>query len=97
MCLTDKVKFWVVPVLSANLHEARGYNRLAALARGEVLVFMQVREGTGRLAGGEVLSGNMWLQPPGCPCTGGEVLVFMQVREGAGRLAGGEVLSGKHA
>lgn len=34
---------FVVPVFSANLHEARGYNRIARLARGKYLVVWQVR------------------------------------------------------
>ncbi|GIL65006.1 hypothetical protein Vafri_18839 [Volvox africanus] len=33
---------FVVPVFSANLHEARGYNRAARLARGKYLVLWQV-------------------------------------------------------
>ena len=33
---------FVVPVFSYNLHEARGYNRLANLARGDVVVILQV-------------------------------------------------------
>ena len=33
---------FVVPVFSYNLHEARGYNRLASLARGDVVVIVQV-------------------------------------------------------
>ncbi len=33
---------FVVPVFSNNVHEIRSYNRLAALARGSVLVMLQV-------------------------------------------------------
>ena len=33
---------FVVPVFSFNLHETRGYNRLAGIARGEVIIILQV-------------------------------------------------------
>ncbi len=33
----------VVPVMSYNVHELRAYNRLASLARGRILVLLQVR------------------------------------------------------
>ena len=36
---------WVVPVLSANVHEIRAYNRLAGLARGRIMIILQVRIG----------------------------------------------------
>ncbi|KXZ52872.1 hypothetical protein GPECTOR_8g253 [Gonium pectorale] len=32
---------FVVPVMSYNVHELRGYNRLAGMARGKILVFLQ--------------------------------------------------------
>lgn len=32
----------LVPVFSANVHEARGYNRAARAARGKYLVIFQV-------------------------------------------------------
>lgn len=35
---------FVVPVFSFNFHEARGYNRLAGLARGDVVVILQVKK-----------------------------------------------------
>jgi hypothetical protein len=34
----------VIPVLSHDVHEIRAYNRLARLARGEVLVLLQVSQ-----------------------------------------------------
>jgi hypothetical protein len=34
--------FTVTPIFSPNLHEARGYNRGAHVARGQFLVFLQV-------------------------------------------------------
>ena len=33
----------VVPVFSGNVHEVRAYNRAAGLARGRLMVFLQVR------------------------------------------------------
>lgn len=33
---------FVVPVFSHNIHEARSYNRMASLARGKYLIFLQV-------------------------------------------------------
>uniref|UniRef100_A0A7S0R483 Glycosyltransferase 2-like domain-containing protein n=1 Tax=Chlamydomonas leiostraca TaxID=1034604 RepID=A0A7S0R483_9CHLO len=38
---TASANFSVVPVFSANVHEARGYNRAAALARGRYIVILQ--------------------------------------------------------
>ena len=32
---------FVTPVLSNNLHEVHGYNRLASMARGEVIIVIQ--------------------------------------------------------
>lgn len=40
--LAHNTSGWVVPVFSANVHEIRAYNRLAALARGKVVVVLQV-------------------------------------------------------
>jgi hypothetical protein len=40
---------WVVPVFSSNVHEIRAYNRLGHMARGQVLVILQVG---GRRGGG---------------------------------------------
>ena len=34
---------FVVPVFSYNLHEARGYNRAARTAKGDIVVILQVR------------------------------------------------------
>ena len=45
--LAHNTSGWVVPVMSANLHEIRAYNRLAALARGRVMVILQVCVGGG--------------------------------------------------
>ncbi len=44
---------WVVPVFSNNVHEIRAYNRLGHMARGQVLVILQVgaRGAAGRQAG----------------------------------------------
>jgi len=39
--LAHSTKGFVVPVFSDNIHEIRGYNRLAALARGKYLVILQ--------------------------------------------------------
>jgi hypothetical protein len=36
---------WVVPVFSNNVHEIRAYNRLGHMARGQVLVILQVGAG----------------------------------------------------
>lgn len=33
---------FVVPVLSNNIHEARAFNRMASIARGRVLIIIQV-------------------------------------------------------
>ena len=43
---------FVVPVFSNNIHEIRSYNRLASLARGKYLVFLQVGGGGGGGRGG---------------------------------------------
>ena len=40
--LSSNTSGWVVPVFSANLHEIRAYNRLAGMARGAVLLLLQV-------------------------------------------------------
>ena len=40
--LAYSTRGFVVPVFSYNLHEARGYNRAAAIARGKYLIFAQV-------------------------------------------------------
>lgn len=39
--LTEHSKGFIVPVFSDNIHEIRGYNRLAGMARGEVIVLVQ--------------------------------------------------------
>lgn len=36
-----------MPVLSNNVHEIRAYNRLASLARGKILIMLQVGRGPG--------------------------------------------------
>ncbi len=46
--------FAIVPVFSDNVHEARGYNRAAAAARGAVLVVWQVG-GLGVAGGGRTV------------------------------------------
>ena len=33
---------WVIPVFSSNVHEIRSYNRLAGMARGKVMIILQV-------------------------------------------------------
>ena len=38
---------FVVPVFSYNLHEARGYNRAARTAKGDIIIIMQVRPAAG--------------------------------------------------
>ena len=40
--LAHNTSGWVVPVMSANVHELRAYNRLAGMARGGVVVVFQV-------------------------------------------------------
>ncbi len=50
MNATYRTDGFVVPVFSPNLHEIRGYNRLARLARGDFLIMMQVGR-AGALAG----------------------------------------------
>lgn len=39
--LVNETQGWVVPVFSANVHEARAYNRAARIARGKYLCFLQ--------------------------------------------------------
>ncbi|GIL69782.1 hypothetical protein Vretimale_10166 [Volvox reticuliferus] len=39
--VAEQYKGFVVPVFSANVHEARGYNRAARLARGKYLIIWQ--------------------------------------------------------
>jgi hypothetical protein len=41
---------WVVPVFSADVHEIRAYNRLGHMARGQVLVLLQVSRAGNLLA-----------------------------------------------
>lgn len=40
--LSWSTRGFVVPVMSYNVHELRGYNRLAGMARGKYMVLIQV-------------------------------------------------------
>ena len=40
--LAHNTSGFVIPVFSANVHEIRAYNRLASLAKGRVVVVLQV-------------------------------------------------------
>ena len=68
----------VVPIFSYNLHEARGYNRLASMARGRYV-------GVGGWVGGRGWAADMQV----CVCVGGAVWLMAGVCVCMGRGGGG--------
>lgn len=54
---SNATKGWVVPVLSANVHELRGFNRGAQIARGDIIITLQVRRRGGSMTSRDCTTG----------------------------------------